>query len=98
MAADPSSSSQSLPVVVKKGRHQLGGLTEGPHGQHWLCPHGKLTAFVDGRGWLRIQHLSSPQRQATISTHTYSRWQEKNYIKKIIVYKIWLLVYFISAH
>ena len=63
----------TLPVVVKKGRHQLEDLAKADCQQRWLCPHGKLLTFVDSRGALRVHDLCSPGIQCTIDIHRYTR-------------------------
>lgn len=64
---------ERLPVVVKKGRHELQDLTGTTPVSTWLCPHGKLTASIDGMGSIKVHDLCTPSVQCTVSSHRYSR-------------------------
>ena len=60
-----------LPIIVKKYRPFLEALSSAESSQRGVCPRGKLLAFLDPSGHLRVHHLSDDSQQVLVDSDTF---------------------------
>ena len=62
-----------LPIIVKKSRPFLEVLNQAESSQRGICPRGKLLAFIDPSGALKVHQLSDDHQQVAVDTKTFVR-------------------------
>ena len=60
-----------LPIVVKKGRPFLEGLSKPGVKQRAICPRGKLLSFVNESGHLEVLLLSDDEQRVLIDSTVF---------------------------
>ena len=60
-----------LPIIVKKSRPFLEVLSQSESSQRGVCPRGKLLAFLDPSGHVRVHQLSDDNQQAVVDTDSF---------------------------
>ena len=57
--------------MVKKSRPFLEVLSSGESSQRGVCPRGKLLAFIDPSGHLKVHQLSDDSQEVVVDSDTF---------------------------
>ena len=60
-----------LPIIVKKSRPFLEVLSSAESSQRGVCPRGKLLAFLDPSGYLKVHLLSDDSQQVVVDSDKF---------------------------